>query len=365
MDPVTPAPYIPTQIQVEPPESKVQGKKILKLKAPQKPEFFNYKESINQLRELILSHDETLWSDSISVQIRDRGYKVSELDFKNDPSKIKTIIKEQLDFLAKNILVNEFDQTPLRDPVFLGFGEDAEFVGERKMLEEYLTLINAPLTVLKTHTFAAKILAWAKPIADWAYDQELAPTQFKLPGAVILHQEERPKQKIVIPFVDNPFPANLDPQMNRMLIEYLAKQKIDTYVQLISKGLHTQKDKRQTIEHLNAAKQISGMKDKVLATMTTKFNKLETQFDVFAVTANDAYNMLKETTNEKFKVYDKRFDEQSAQIQTMAAEVVEAKKETAVIAGQLNYTQAQLNHANAQIQHMSSRQGGGGFCAIL
>jgi len=228
---------------------------LLRLKTEQAVKCFDYRSSIKQIGELLRKYSTEVCNDNISVLLRDFGFKITKIDFSNI-SKVKSLINEQLSVLHKDILVNEFDQSPLREPIFLGdhMAELADFVGERAQLEEYLKLISVSIQSLKVHAFATDILAWEKPIAAWAKqsDQSTSQALIPYPGSI---QSLGSFNILGVPGQNEPsfeMPA-LDPVLAEQLQRFMNQGKIKHYDQLIRGGLTIQKLKRHEVEHRHGA----------------------------------------------------------------------------------------------------------------
>lgn len=368
---------------------------LVNLRAGQPVQMFNYRESIRKLGELIKTYTKEKCNDNISVQLRDWGYKVLKLDMR-DAAKVKGIILEQLNLLMQTILVNEIDQTPLKEPVFLGelMGELSEFVGERAMLEDYLKLISVSIQSLKVHEFASAVIAWAKPIADWSridLNNPQLPTQ-----ALVIHQNSNQNQiqapmlapianqQVMVPAANqnqNQGPnaivnrggaptlalgqrnrPRVDPAWTLKVLSYAPGLKAEFLEQMIRGGLVHQKLKRDTIEHKNGADLAERISVQVDASIQENLDKLVKQFDDHSENVGRAINDIKDYHDGEIGVLNDRYDDLSKIQKDTYDRLVAEEKLAQQLRSQVASLNASLQSAWAQINNLANQDSG--LCVI-
>lgn len=361
---------------------------LLRLKMGQQPQAFDYRASIRQLGELLKKYTPEVCNDNISVQLRDWGFKITTLDLR-DASKVKNTIIEQLDLLAKRILVNEIDFSPLREPVFLGesMGKVAEFVGEREMLEEYLLWKGISTQSLKVHDFASAVLELIKPVAEWVKQSELNPSTdlVAYQGPIANPEEIVPTGPVRSNLIDSlmvpqaPLPGALNPGFNPMFFStfgvtltpemeayvqnVLKQKKMESYEGVISGGLFKQFMKRQAIEHRNGAQLAEQQRELATVALEANLGQLVNQLDTHEKDYRAAIDQIKSYHDEQIVVLNGENEDLLKKQEDTHERLVVQEKRSDQLQGQVSNLSASLQSAWARVRELEG-QGGGGFCVV-
>jgi hypothetical protein len=336
---------------------------LLRLKMGQNADAFDYRSSIRKLGETLKTYTYDTWNDNISVQLRDWGFKLVKLNLR-DASTFKSLINELLNVLENKILVNEIDQSPLREPVLLGelMGDLADFVCEKEMLTEYLKLISVSVQSLKVHAFATDILAWAKPIADWARQDRhpevaLMPHQAGLSAGLsvgILQLMQNQKGAFEMPLLDSAWASQLQ--------SYLNMRRITQLEQLIRGGLCLQKLKRQEVENRNGSVVAKKQNELALAALQEHLDGIEVQMDAHKKDMKAAIDTLKQYHDKEVDVLKDRHDDTVERLQETYERLCAEEKHADQLSQQVNQLQHSLNDAWARINQLANDDGG--WCVI-
>lgn len=368
-------PYQPQVAQLDNGPAEAPAKRLLmRLRAGEKVEVFDYRKSIHALGELLEKYKSDVCNDNISVLLRDWGYKIAKLDLRN-AGKVKSMVCEQLDLLAKKILVNEIDDSPLREPVFLGevLGELAEFVGEKEMLQEYLQFMHLSTETLKVHLFATDVLAWVKPIAEWAKKSEQNPVQALMPyqGGIANPIDVQPAALVPDNLIDrvtapqaplpgfNPwlFPAGfgmpLDPAVEAKLEKTNKMRKI---TKKLPAGLIIQQWKRRLVEQRNGALVANQAGDE--AALQEHLKAILMQFENHQQDMHAALEFLKYLHDEEIEVLNGNHADLLQKLLDTNERLITEEKRSAELGAQVRNLYASLQSAWGRINELANDDGG-------
>lgn len=288
---------------------------------------------------------------------------------------VKQTIAEQLNRLATTILVNEIDQTPLREPVFLGevMGEFAEFVGEKKMFEEYLQLMHLSTHTLKVHDFATDILAWVKPIAAWVKSPEseskalaiVNPTGILQVGPTannLMAQIAAPQalQANVNPMFFPVFNIALDPALEA---EMRIRQKIQMISTMLPGGFRMQGWRRREVEQRNGAFVNEKQRALAIAALEANLDRLLKQMEAHDKEMHTSMDDLKHFHNEQVGVLKANQEDLLKEQQKTYDRLVAEEKHAANLQTQIHHLNASLHAAWARINDLANDDGGG-ICVV-